>query len=110
MCPDFGTGQCDQKIFFQIANKRCQNRQKIARIFCQLFKIAKILSQNRHLNPAFLCFIAFLLTKFFRVQKIFYFFPKSKDFLSDFWQPTPNFDFDLFLLFKQASLTKKGKK
>ena len=69
--------QCDQKIFFQIANWRCQNRQKVATIFRKLFEIAIILGQNRHLNPDFFVFYCIFINKIFpQAKNDFCFFEK----------------------------------
>ncbi len=77
--PGVGMGQCDQKIFFfQFANQRCQNRQKIANIFRKLFEIARILRQNRHLNPGFFVFYCIFINKIFlRAKSLCIFFQKN---------------------------------
>ena len=80
---NFPFGQCDQKIFFQIADERCQNRQKIANNFRKLFKIARISGQNRRSNPAFFVFYCIFITNFSsRPQNIFIFPKKVKKFLA----------------------------
>ena len=77
--------QCDQKIFFQIADQRCQNRQEIANNLKKLFKIARILGQNRRSNPAFFMFYCIFITKFVsRPQNLFIFFKKKRE--EFFWQ------------------------
>ncbi len=72
-----GMEQCDQKIFFQIADQRCQNRKKIANNFRKLFEIARILGQNRRSNPGFFVFYCIFITKFFsRPQNLLIFSKK----------------------------------
>ena len=103
--------QCDQKNFFQIANERCQNRQKIANIFRKLFEIAINLGQNRHLNPAFFVFYCIFITKFSRkLKKSFLFFQKkvNKFFFASIGKPHSTLISIIYST--KASLTKKGGK